>query len=704
VTSPRSRWAAGSAVILATACLASVCIPVLHGSAQAEETAAPARITITGLAPVALGRGSSMTVSGLVANASVTPITNLSVRIIIATVPIAERSAIGKAAELEGAYGEIPLYATTTSVVDFLPPGGKASYRIRTDTDQLPLGSPGIYVIGVEATGFGPSGFVILDSTRTLIPYVPEPPAPVNVTWLWPLATTPGQDPDGVLLGDSIPRQLGPRGRLSELLSAGTSSPSITWVVDPQVLQVTADMADGYLVERDGEVRAGTRSDAASAWSDRARDLFRAPSSRNRDTRRIRPLWVTPYADPDADALTRADLTTDLVRATTEAPGLANDIVKREPDGTLAWAAGGRLTRSSLDVLASAGVRTVVLRNRGLVGSQGTWYTPSGYVDLEAPGGRVRALVIDPGLLRSLSLPQSTRSLVVAARQRFLAELAYVALEPTEETRYLIAAPGNPRWNPNPRLLRAIIASLRSTPWTRIVPLDTVLSLPFSPATRSLDPSTRRGQSLSVAYLDRIRRVQSQVEGLRTVLTDPLPVTAPITAALLRAESSAWRTRPREGNRLLTAIEESVAAAQSGIFVIPRDNVVFSGDRGSVPVTVANNFDQPVRVGIQVSADPAARLDASPLAPVEIEPGKRASLEVPVRVIGSDALTVSIQLTDPSGSAFGAPASLELRTTAYSRAALWVAVAAAILLVILVVFDIARRGRQHALRRRGSTT
>ena len=69
-------------------------------------------------------------------------------------------------------------------------------------------------------------------------------------------------------------------------------------------------------------------------------------------------LAVPTYADPDADALTRAGLATDVVRATTAAPDVAARQLDRLPDGTLAWAAGGRLDREALDILASAGVST----------------------------------------------------------------------------------------------------------------------------------------------------------------------------------------------------------------------------------------------------------------------------------------------------------------------------------------------------------
>lgn len=687
----------GLAVLLA---VLSVLAFLVTPPAHADDATAPVRITITGLAPVALGQGTSLSMSGTVANTGLTTITALSVRLTLSTAPIIERRDLRKATDAEGGYGSIPLYATTTALVDALPAGAKADYRISVDTAQLPLGDPGVYVLGAEAIGLGPAGYVILDTQRTLIPYVPDTVAPVNVTWLWPLATAPAQTPDDVLLGDAIPREISPGGRLDDLLTAGASSPSISWVVDSQLLQVASDMSDGYLVDKGGTIRAGTAADDAATWLVRAREILGVPEDTARSTPRQRPLWVMPYADPDADALTRAGLATDVVRATTAAPDVAARQLDRLPDGTLAWAAGGRLDREALDILASAGVSTVVVRDKAAPAVPGLGYTPSGYLDVEASGGSVRALVADPGLLTALELPQGNQATILDARQRFLSELAFVALEPTEESRYLIAAAGSPRWDPNPRLLRAIIASIRGTQWTRLVPVSTVLALPDAQTERVFDPEARRARELSAAYLQRINATQASLDSLRTVLTDPLPVTAPIASALLRAESSAWRTRPREGERLLDSIDASLAETGSSVYVVPRDNVVLSGDRGSVPVTVTNDFDQTVRVGVVITADPAARLDAQPLESVEIEPGRRASLEVPVRVVGGEALTVSVQLTDPSGQAFGEPVSLELRTTAYSRAALWVAIAAAAVLVLLVVYDIVRRARQRGTKRR----
>jgi hypothetical protein len=66
-----------------------------------------------------------------------------------------------------------------------------------------------------------------------------------------------------------------------------------------------------------------------------------------------------------------------------------------------------------------------------------------------------------------------------------------------------------------------------------------------------------------------------------------------------------------------------------------------------------------------------------------------------VRIVGGDPLPVTVHVITPDGRDFGATTSLELQTTAYSRAALWVSIGAAVLLVVLVILDTYRRARQR---------
>jgi hypothetical protein len=68
-----------------------------------------------------------------------------------------------------------------------------------------------------------------------------------------------------------------------------------------------------------------------------------------------------------------------------------------------------------------------------------------------------------------------------------------------------------------------------------------------------------------------------------------------------------------------------------------------------------------------------------------------ASVDIDARVIGGDPLHVDVQLLTPEMAPYGRPASIELLSTAYSRAAAWVVAAAFVAIVIFVVVGVTRR-------------
>ena len=682
------------AAVLAVAAFAGV-TPAHAEDVQLD----PVKVVLTGVAPVALGDSTTLSVSGRVANSGFDDLSAVSVRLTLSGSPLSDRGVIRKASRGAPIPDAIPLYDTDSPIADVLSPGAQEEFRISVRTSDLPLSTPGVYVVGVEVVGYGSAGYVILGSAQTLLPYVPPGVAAINVAWLWPLASWPTQDANGVLLGDAVPREVATGGRLRNLLDIGSTSPGVSWVVDPQLLQMVSDMSDGYLVQKGGTIRPGTGQEAANAWSTDVRRVLgveRKPRDKQPPSP-PRPLLSLPYADVDADAATRAGLETDVVRAITVAPDIVRRELERDSDGTLTWAPGGRLDPATLELLASAGVRTIVVRERAVPLASGSDYLPTGHTDIPTAAGPLRALIIDSGLLDALTMPQGNQSQILAARQRFLAELAFVALDGGPAGRSLVAAAGSARWDPNPRLLRALLASLRSTKWTRLVPVGTLLSQSATSEARTLAPydTAARGHELTSAYMSKILAAQDSLDSLRQVVSDSTSATTPVMSALLRAESAAWRTRPETGVSLIEQTQDSIDAQIARLYVVPRETVTFSGDRGSVPVTVANDFDQPVVIGVDLVGSPAARLAAEEVEPITIEAGRRASLEVPVRIVGGDPLPVTVQLIDDKGRPFGEPITMELRTTAYSRAALWVAIGAAVLLGLLVLFDIYRRARQR---------
>lgn len=684
----RSLTARVWVLICALAVVAVVLLAPPPTSVRAEASAA--RVAITGLTPFVLAPRGALQLSGRVSNAATYDLTELSVRLTISAAPLPSREAIDAVAEGMNSFDGFAISATTTAVARTLQPGRSRDFRIRIRVQDLPLPSAGVYVLGVQVVGVDPRlGYTVLSTDRVLLPWVPEEPqSPLNLVWLWPLAADPGRTPEGILLGRSTPRDLDNRGRLRRLLDAGSTAPrAVSWIVDPALMQTVEEMTDGYLVEVGTAIEPGEQEEAAQQWITRLQQLASRHS-----------VWSLPYADVDADALLRGGLERDVVRAIGIAPTVVANTLDSAPRGTMYWSPGGRIDPSTLTLLASTGIRAVVLRDQALPPLVDPGFTPSGSVDLDTRFGPMRAVVLDAGLMSALSMPQGNASEVLAARQRFMSEAAFVALEqPQSQSRMIVAAGRSTRWSANPRLLRELLTSLRLSSWVTPMTLDSMLAIPPSAVARTRDSygAAQRERELPVDYVQRIVVEQRSLGLIRSVVNDSLDIVEPISESLLRSGSSAWRTNIVRGERLLDSISADLNADIAKVAVVSRGTVTFSGNSGRVPITVANDFDRSVTVGLRLTGQPEARLVSEPLESVEIGPGRRASLEVPVRIVGGDPLPVTVHVITPDGRDFGATTSLELQTTAYSRAALWVSIGAAVLLVVLVILDTYRRARQR---------
>ena len=653
----------------------------------AQAVTTPGQVVITSFAPIAPTPSSRLIIKGRVANTNTDfDLSDLSVRVTISA-PLPSREAIAQVAAGSNSFDGFAISDTTTKVAGRLQPGAKRDFTIRVRMRDLPLQGPGVYVLGIELVGIDPRlGFTVLGVGRTLLPWVPEPPEEqTTLAWLWPLSSWPGRTPDGVLLNDSTGRAISPGGRLDDLVSAGsTARRDVSWIIDPALVETVDAMTGGYLVADGDQLVPGAASQQATRWLDEMRTIAQRTE-----------LWVLPYADVDADALERGGLDRDVVRAISIAGPVTREAIGNPGIGSIYWAPGGRTDLTTTSLLASAGVSAVILRDDALPPLDASGITPSGSVDLDTQFGPLRAVLIDSGLRATLSMPEQTKAERLLVRQRFISETAFVTLEDPQIPRTLIAGSGGPRWNGDPRLLREILTALRVSPWIELVPLGQVLNEPPSTVLRSRSPygAAQRERELPGEYVDRIVRAQDSLTLVRQVVDNPIDITEPIAGALLRSASAAWRNREETGSQLLTIVQDDLDTDIGRVTVVSRGTVTFSGNTGRIPITVANDFDRPVTIGLRVEGEPSARLQSDPLEPLQIEAGRRASLEVPVRIIGGEPLPVSVRLITIEGADFGTSTQLTLQTTAYSRAALWVSIGAAVVLVLLVIADSVRRAR-----------
>jgi len=677
---------------------------------------APASIVLDRLTPVVPEPGDVLRIEGRIVNNTPDELTGAAVRIRMSSQPLTSRSQITAVRESEldtenpqdqqaepfAEPTDTVIDATRAPLTDVIGSREQVSFELRIPLEDLPLAEQGVYALGVEVLGTRRGGQSEEFDTRqgivrTFLPWFPDPTAinPVEMVWLWPLADWPARTPDGVFLDEQTPRAVSPDGRLTTLVQSGSRQPrSLTWIADPALLQSVRAMSDGYQVVRGGEVVVGDRSSDAQTWLS---SLSSALDQAAPPATEAEPLRVIPYADVDATALTRADMSTDVVRSITQAVPVASQALGRPVSGGIYWAPFGRLDKPTADLLASAGVRTVIVSGRFLRASDAYAGANTGRAVISTSFGALQAVLREPRMSDLLTAPQATRSEAILVRQAFLAESGVLAgtIPQDAPSRAIVVGPDDVRWDPSPTVMNALLQASNTAPWMTTLPLDDLLNGPANPLQRDRGGygNKARGVEVPPDYLARVRVVSDELASFTSVLDNPIGLSDVFASALLRSVSSAWRIEPGRGEELLTSTREQLTEQVDQIRVLSEGTVTFSGDTGRVPVTIENNLDRAVTIGVELRASPSLRLDSEPLNGINIEPGRKVSVDLQARVVGGNTLPVRVQLLTPDGSRFGTPARIDVASTAYARAAAWVVAIAFVAIVVFVVVGVTRRIR-----------
>lgn len=688
------------ALLLATSAaltplVAAQAAPVVDAGvpAAAAQEGASVQIVLEAFSPAIPGEKSTLRIRGRVVNASDTTIEDLRVQLRRSALPLPTRADIPIALDADGREPtDVELPGTVIDVAERLPPGELATFTLRAPVASLGFTEAGAYALAIEAQGraTGVDEFEVRQGIlRTFLPWFPRDAEvePVSLAWLWPLAGWPAQSVSGVLLDNQTPEELRPGGRLAELVTIGQRhQATVSWIADPSLLQTVSRMTQGYQVVQDGSIVIGTDDTLAAAWLDQTARATR-----------VAGVQTLPYADVDASSLTGAGMSTDVVRAVTQGPRVASNALGDQTDGQVYWAPFGRMDQPALDVLASAGVTTVVLSGDAMPATDGLAILDGQAVAaLPTDAGAIRAVLTDPGLSRLLGSAPRTTSEVITTRQHFLAETATVALalqQADAPDRTLVAAPPTPRWTASSALLTPLLRATRTAPWLEPVTLNELLTeqTPTTSRRRGGYGEKARADELSRRYVAAIARTNEDLATFTSIIDNPTGVTEPFSEALLRASSSAWRSEPARGMELLESIQVDLDEQTAKVRVLSEGTVTLSGDSGKVPVTIANDLDRSVTVGVALQGRPSLRLDSRPLEGVRIEAGKMASIDLSARVVGGDPLAVEVQLLGPDGEEYGSPAEITVTSTAYARAAAWVVAVAFLAIVVFVIVGIVRR-------------
>ena len=667
-------------------------------------------------------------VAGRLVNCGEEALDALQVRLVVGG-RVSTRSALRLAAD-EPVVGSRRLPATDAGSTE-LAPGASTGFDVRVRVGDLRLGERnGVHPVAVQArarSGGGTRSPVGLAST--FVPWFPEGPvAPTRLAWVVPLVDQPRSGPGAVMVDAALEELLAPgTGRLARVLLAArvgsrgacdpvTAGPApavpdpvacrgetvpVTYALDPDLLYSVEAMTRPYAVSLGGRRVDRPASADAERWLSSLRTAVDEGS-----------LLALPYGDPDVVALSRTDspLKDDVELLHRLGQSETRRLLDRTPLTSVAWPPAGPVA-GVVDTLAAGEGTALLLDPSVLAANPSQDRTPDARTTLPSTLEPVTALVPDE-VLSSLAEPDPTSEGWQGARlaeQRWIAETALIAAERPGESRTLVVAPQR-RADLLPDVAADVIADGGRLPWLCGVPLtdvaagsercadlpdeqppppaaDAAVVSPGGPEDRVLSPSF-------VGDVAAVRRASDQFT--EQVLVADSDAAKDTKARLLRARgravSTAWRTQPSGGRRMLELLRDDVTALRSRIALVGGP-ALLTGRVGTIRLNIENGLDQPVRVGVRLDPTSAARLSSEDTE-LQVVPGRR-SQQVSVRVEArtSGRFTARAGLVDASGQPFGGTVELQVRSTQYGRVALAVTGIAAAVLFLAAGARIVRRAR-----------
>ncbi|HEY2505860.1 MAG TPA: DUF6049 family protein [Streptosporangiaceae bacterium] len=657
---PKFRVGRALAALLAAAA-AALPVTLLAGQASAAAATKGAGITvaITGLSQRWAVPGSTITVTGSLANHSSEPVRTPEVALYGSGTPI------GSASELQqGPAGSAGLTGTrlaraTWHDAGVVAPGAAVTWSIQLRTAEMGMTKFGVYPL--SALALNAQGAALTPADTTYLPYVPSSrgafhkstPAPARIAWVWPLIDQPlldqpfsadCSDPQASVLAQS----LAAGGRLSGLVSAAgavAAHDSLTWSIDPALLANVRAL----------KTCTGSSAKLASVASTWLRDV--------QDATKGRPLFVTSYADVDAAALISHGHAADAATAYSVGQTVAGRILQHNvapvagQASSIDWPAGPVDYYTLENLVPKVRIQSVLLSSSAFPGKPTVVRTPGGQ------GNYVNVLLANADLTRLLGSATSAPGSAFASAQAVLAETALQAQ--LDEGQPIVAAPPQ-RWQPPKGLASDVLSATASAPWLSSAALSTLTTgqipriapLAAGTPTAGGTPHTKITKR-ELRELNTLDGLITQQEGIRTVPDNNLYM------ALATVESSAWRGKHAQAITLLRTVLSGVGREASAVQIVADSRITLGGLKGSPPVSIDNKLGSPIRVRLtwQYSSSSGMRVSGpAGLVTVPARSFKMVKLKVQASQTGST--TISLRLVSASGQALpGTPARMTVQAT-----------------------------------------
>ena len=201
----------------------------------------------------------------------------------------------------------------------------------------------------------------------------------------------------------------------------------------------------------------------------------------------------------------------------------------------------------------------------------------------------------------------------------------------------------------------------------------------------------------SAAVSTACRSGETALDALTAVVADPTSLRDSYVRALLRSESTVWRTQRTHRADLRRSVDDAISAQVSSVRVVESGALTLAARSGKIPVTVENRLNQTVTMHLSVAADPAVRLTLTQPAEQKIPAGESRTFEVPAEATTNGNVQLIVRLLTPSGKPYGSTVTFPVQITGFGAVAQLVVGAAFVLLAVALVVRVGRairRGRR----------
>jgi hypothetical protein len=675
-------------------------------AASRAETDAPLTVTIDQLTPSTIPQKGVVRVSGTVTNNDKVTWSTINLRPFISADPMTTAAQLEEAAKTpaDAVVGDRINDELHKDFIEELAPGESQAYRINVPRNLLGADTPGVYWFGVHALGESGDG---RDETadgraRTFLPLVPEArEGQLPTALVIPLRHQLVYSDDGSL--DDLAgwtKTLSQGGRLRALVDFGASSGNrtVTWVVDPALVDAVRRLAEG----NPPRSLAPNLQDGEDDGED---DEPTDPSASPTDAPSPTP---TPTEQPEETGDSPLDL------------DALDPVVQAAAEAAQAWLARlGEAMRAEDEVLtlpygdvdvAGAAAHDPAIYHRATARS-GTSLpgfdvtttpvisSPSGYLSTEGieaadPGATIlltdamfdapapplstteghQVVVTSTGAAEGGPGPDS-RTGMTAMRQRLLAEGAVRFLH-GDESALTVVLPHD--WKPD---AAASYFGGLDVPWLDLTSVGVVsratTPTPVVGATLRY-PAWQRGAEVDRPGFDAAESLTRSGNTLQNLLTLNNVVGGTVSDQALGTVSYSARSRPIANRVSADRSRSWIDERLSRVRVSTPTAVTLSSTSGRFQATITNELDQPVTVSLDAQSDD--RLGIEGPRRIEVGAQKQLAVILTARTDENGIHEVTLLVTDKRGTPLGASTALTVRSAQVSNVIwLFMAIGAALL-------------------------